>query len=207
MSRLETIFIRSPLRVFLQRKYEAEKVLYGLDVPPDSVCLEIGCGLGAGTLLINKYLDCRQVIGVDIDRDMIESAKKYIYRPPGWAEKINTHNIEFSCQDSVELLFSDCFFEVVILFGVLDHIKDWRRVINEVFRVLKPGGIFSFEEFLLGKSAEKWFGHVSICKQEMEEALTHAGFRIRSFETGKLIPHCFVRAEKRAINEIRGEGK
>ena len=200
MSGLEKVFIRSALRVFIQRKFEADKVLHGLDVPRDSVCLEIGCGLGAGTLLINQYLDCRQVIGADIDPDMIESAKKYIYQPPRWAEKVNNHNIEFDCQDAAELSFGDGFFEVVILFGVLDHIKDWRRVINEVSRVLKSGGIFSFEEFLLGKSAENWFGHVSIGRQEMEEALAQAGFRIRSFETGKLVPHCFVRAEKQVVD-------
>jgi len=196
MNGLEKLFIRSPFRVFLLRKFEADKVLKGLDVSPDGVCLEIGCGLGAGTLLINRYLDCRQVIGVDIDPDMIDSANRYIYRPPGWADGINTHNIEFDCQDAAELSFPDGYFDTVVLFGVLDHIREWPRVINEVFRVLKPGGIFSFEEFLLGSSAEKRFGHVSITRLKLEEALTQAGFRISSFETGKLIPHCFVRAEK-----------
>ncbi len=196
MSSLEKLFIRSAPRIFILRKFEADRVLKGLDIPLDSICLEIGCGLGAGALLINHYYDCRQVIGVDIDPDMIESAKKYIYRPPRWAGKIKSHNIDFECQDAAEMSFPDAYFDAVFLFGVLDHIKDWRRVIKEVFRVLKTGGVFSFEEFLLGKSAEKWFGHVSIDKQEMTEALTEAGFEIRSFEMGKLISRCFVRAKK-----------
>ena len=44
MSGLEKFFIRSALRVYFQRKFEAKKVLADLDLPPDSVCLELGCG-------------------------------------------------------------------------------------------------------------------------------------------------------------------
>lgn len=204
MSGLEKFFIRSPLRVYLQRKFEAKKVLAGLDIPRDSVCLEIGCGQGAGTLLINRYLDCQQVIGLDIDPDMIESAKKYLSRPPGWARDIRTDNIDLLCQDAAGLDFPDGYFDAAFLFGVLDHIKDWRGVISEVFRVLKAGGVFSFEEFLLKKSAEDRLGHVSITEQEMVGALTAAGFEIRSLEISKRMHRCFIKAVKIANFFMKG---
>lgn len=196
MAGLEKFLIRSAPRVYILRKFEAKKVLANLGLPPDSVCLEIGCGQGAGTLLINRYLGCKRVIGVDIDPDMIESAKKYLSRPPGWAKDIRTDNIELLCQDAAELAFPDDYFDAAFLFGVLDHIKDWPRVIREVFRVLKGDGVFSFEEFLLKKSAEKRLGHVSITEQEIVEVLTAAGFEIRSLEITKRIPRCFIKAVK-----------
>ena len=94
------------------------------------------------------------------------------------------------------MLFPDSFFDGCFLFGVLDHIRDWPKVINEVARVLKPGGKFSFEEFLLKPSAENWLGHVSITEEDLVNALTGAGFEIKSFQKGKILPNCYVRAVK-----------
>ena len=161
-----------------------------------NVCLEIGCGHGAGALLINQYIDCNNIIGVDIDPDMIEAAKRYIARPPRWARKIKTNNIEFVSQDAAKLSFADRYFDAAFLFGVLDHITEWPEVVSEVFRVLKAGGIFSFEEFLLDKSDGNRFGHVPIGEAELRDTLERAGFSIQNFETRKRTHRCLVRAVK-----------
>ena len=137
MTGLEKSLVRSALRVYFQRKFEARKVLDNLELCPESVCLEIGCGHGAGALLINQYLDCKLIVGVDIDPDMIQAAAKYISHRPRWARNIRTDNIELVCQDAAELSFPDRCFDAVFLFGVLDHITEWPKVIPESFRVLK----------------------------------------------------------------------
>jgi len=196
MRRIEKFFIRSALRVYLQRKFEAPRVLSNLNLGEGSVCLEIGCGHGAGALLINQYIGDKRIVGVDIDPDMIEAAKRYISRPPRWARNIRTDNIEFICQDAAELSFPDCYFDAAFLFGVLDHIKEWRQVVAEVFRVLKVGGIFSFEEFLLSPSNNGRWGHVSIAEAELKDVLERAGYAIQSFEMTKRLHRCFVRAVK-----------
>jgi ubiquinone/menaquinone biosynthesis C-methylase UbiE len=202
MSRIEKLFIRSALRVYLQRKFEAPRVLSSLNIGEGNVCLEVGCGHGAGALLINQYIDCKHVIGVDIDPDMIEAAKKYISRPPRWARNIRADNIEFICQDAAELPFPDGYFNAAFLFAALDHIEEWRQVVSEVFRVLKMGGIFSFEEFLLGESATNRFGHVSIGETALKGVLESAGYSIQSFEMMKRLPRCFVRAVKENSSRV-----
>ncbi len=196
MTGFEKVFILSPLRVFLKRKYEAARVLSNLGISEGGVCLEIGSGQGAGALLINQYLKCRRVAGVDIDPDMIEAARKYIAHPPRWARNIRTDNIEFVNSDAVKLPFENAYFDAVVHFAVLDHIAEWRKVISEIYRVLKPGGICSFDDFLLPASpVNRLFGHISIKEAELKEALKNTGFTIRSFERGRL--HiCFVRAVK-----------
>ncbi|MFC2002337.1 class I SAM-dependent methyltransferase [Chloroflexota bacterium] len=196
MTGIEKFFVRSSLRVYLQRKFEAPGVLSNLNIGNGSVCLEIGCGHGAGALLINQYLGCKRIVGVDIDPDMMKAAKRYISRPPKWAKNVRTDNIEFICQDAAKLPFPDGYFDAAFLFGVLDHIKNWPAVIAEVFRVLKVGGIFSFEEFLLSPSASGRLGHVSIRETELREALASTGFSIQSFQVTKRIRRCFVRAVK-----------
>ncbi len=196
MTGIEKFLVRSALRVYFQRKFEAPRVLSDLNIGEGSVCLEIGCGHGAGALLINQYIGCKRIVGVDIDPDMIEAAKRYIYRPPGWARNIRIDNIEFVCQDAAELSFPDGCFDAAFLFGVLDHIKEWQQAIFEVFRVLKAGGVFSFEEVLLSPSNNGRLRHVSIAEAELKRELKNSGFSIQSFEVTKRLHRCFVRAVK-----------
>jgi ubiquinone/menaquinone biosynthesis C-methylase UbiE len=199
MNRLEKLFIRSPLRVYFLRKSEAVLVLSHLGLPPGSVCLEVGCGVGVGTLLINRYLNCRRVIGVDIDPEMIASARRYLSRPPGWAKGTRRDNIDLICEDASRLSFFDGYFDAAFHFAVLDHIKDWEGVISEVYRVLKPGGVYSFEEFLLSPAGNGRWGHVSIAEREIRRVLEKCGFLIQSFEMTKRLPRCFVRATKKGL--------
>ena len=199
MTRIEKFLDRSAVRVYFQRKFEAPRVLSNLDSGKERICIEIGCGQGAGALLINQYIGCDRIICVDIDPEMIEVAKTYISRPPRWARNIRTDNIEFVCQDAAKLSFPDGYFDAAFLFGVLHHIKEWQKVIAEVFRVLKVGGAFSFEETLLPDSFfyfNRLYGHVPIGAAELEDTLRGSGFSIHSFEMAKPIPRCFVRAVK-----------
>ncbi len=196
MTRIEKLLVRSALRVYFQRKFEAPRVLSNLNLSEESVGIEIGCGHGAGTLLINQYLSCKFIVGVDIDPDMIEAAKRYISHPPRWSRNIRTDNIEFICEDATKLSFADCYFDAAFLFGVLDHITEWQKVVAEVFRVLKVGGIFSFEEFLLDESPRNRLGHVAIGEAKLKDTLERSGFLIQSFEMTKRLPRCFVRAVK-----------
>lgn len=79
--------------------------------------------------------------------------------------------------------FEDNFFDVIICSHVLEHIKDDRKAIHELFRVLKQKGIAflqvpiskkakdTFEDFTITspKEREKYFGqkdHVRIYGQD-----------------------------------------
>jgi SAM-dependent methyltransferase len=41
-------------------------------------------------------------------------------------------------------------YDAVFDFGIIHHVPDWRAVLMEVYRVLKPGGLFYAEEPLEG---------------------------------------------------------
>ena len=197
MEPAERWFVNSALRIFFLRRTEAPLVLGNIGLPPGGACLEIGSGRGAGALLINRYLEPRTVVGVDIDPAMVREAVRYVRRRPRWARNIRNDNISFILQDAAGLAFRDGTFDAVFLFAALDHISNWREVIKEVRRVLKPGGVFSFEEFLLDVSPPNRFKHVSIAEAELRKTLEEAGFAVSSFTRMKLLPRCFVRAVKK----------
>ena len=96
--------------------------------------LEIGCGNGYGASLIHRQSP-RSYVGLDVMEEQIEKARQ---RYP---------KFKFLVQDATDLsYFLDASKDVVIIFGVLHHIPEWRKVIEEIRRVLKPNGSLFVEE-------------------------------------------------------------
>jgi ubiquinone/menaquinone biosynthesis C-methylase UbiE len=105
----------------------------GLDIRNKDV-LEIGCGNGYGAFLIQQRSP-RSYFGVDVMEEQISKARE---RYPQY---------QFALQDATDLgQFADGSKDIVIIFGVLHHIPEWRKVIDEIRRVLRLNGSFFVEE-------------------------------------------------------------
>ena len=106
----------------------------GLDVK-DKDILEIGCGNGYGGYLLNQ-LQPKSYIGLDVMEEQVNLAR----------QKYPQYN--YIVQDATDLCqFPDASKDVVIIFGVLHHIPEWRKTLDEIIRVLKPdGGTLFLEE-------------------------------------------------------------
>lgn len=105
----------------------------GLDIKDKDV-LEIGCGNGYGGYLLNQ-LEPKSYIGLDVMEEQIEIAHR----------KYPQNN--YLVQDATDLSqFSTASKDIVIIFGVLHHITEWRKTIDEIARVLKPDGQLFLEE-------------------------------------------------------------
>ena len=55
----------------------------------------------------------------------------------------NFTNVFFKCHDGEELDYSDNSFDRIIISHALEHILDPENFINEMMRVLRPGGVIS----------------------------------------------------------------
>ncbi len=101
---------------------------------PDAV-LDIATGTGDLAITLAKT-NASKIVGLDISEGMLAVGKKKI------AEKGLSEKIEMVQADSEALPFKDNSFDAItVAFGVrnFEHLK---KGLAEIYRVLKPGGIF-----------------------------------------------------------------
>lgn len=177
----ERFFCNSPVRRFIQRRQARQ--LQGMHpLPPGGEVLEIGCGNGAGALIILERFAPRCLTALDPDPDMLRLARKRLApwiarddaRAGGHENAARTHSSATTMTDGTpsgqraaviegdaqNLPFEDNRFDAVFNFGIVHHLEDWRRGLSEVARVLKPGGAFYIEEIFAGLYANAFWKHV-----------------------------------------------
>jgi ubiquinone/menaquinone biosynthesis C-methylase UbiE len=134
----ERLAVNNPLRP-MQQRLEMNWYQKQVRLEPGARILEIGCGRGAGALLIKRVFLPAHIHAMDLDIDMIRKAGNYL-------EPLQKEGISFFVGDAVTLPFDDLTIDAVFGFGVLHHIPDWQGALKEIVRVLKAGGIYFFEE-------------------------------------------------------------
>jgi SAM-dependent methyltransferase len=184
--------------------------LYNADqtgcLPPDAVLASLGCGnptalaelhegdvvldLGSGGG-IDVLLSARRVgptgkaYGLDMTDDMLSLARAN-------AAKAGATNVEFLQGHIERIPLPDESVDVIISNCVINLSGNKRRVIEEAFRVLKPGGRFAVSDVIVRgdmpkavrKSMELWVGCVAGALEEKEflELLRDTGFESASIE-------------------------
>jgi len=116
--------------LFKRREHLATTEMGSMDIRGKKL-LEIGCGAGGHSALFAR--NGAEVTSVDITLDRAQSAANKL-------SLISSGTGRAYHADAENLPFRDDVFDVVYSNGVLHHSSDTSRCIEEVFRVLKPGG-------------------------------------------------------------------
>lgn len=119
--------------------WNSEKILFDKYLNKSDKILDIGCGAGRTTINLYK-LGYKDIIGVDISTNLINYAKTY--------SDLHNLNIAFEEGDATNLNYDDGTFDVVIFsyngMQSIPGVKNRNKVLHEVYRVLKPGGLYIF---------------------------------------------------------------
>ena len=94
--------------------------------------LDLGSSTGLIANYLARYFD--QVVGIDIDRPAVEFAR-------------STHkkdNLAFIHGDSLKIDMPGNYVDAVICAQVYEHVPDAAMMLEEVYRVLKSGGVCYF---------------------------------------------------------------
>jgi SAM-dependent methyltransferase len=123
---LENYIARAPLALAIERTLEC-KILSRQDF--QRPVLDVGCGDGIfADILFAEPVD----VGIDPDpRELKKAEKLRAYR-------------ELICCAGDTIPTPDSSYRTVFSNSVLEHISDLTPVMNEVFRILQPGGAFYF---------------------------------------------------------------
>jgi SAM-dependent methyltransferase len=115
--------------------------------PQRAKVLDIGCSTGILTRHYAEFFG--HVVGIDIDDGAVE-----------WAQKnCAADNIEYRVGDSMEIPFSAAEFDVVTCTHIYEHVPVAQRMLDEIFRVLKPGGVCYFAA---ENRIRPWDGHYDL---------------------------------------------
>jgi len=95
-------------------------------------CLDIGCSIGVISSVLAESFG--SVIGIDLDAPSVR-----------WAQKNSARsNTCFIIADGMQTPFPTETFEVVVCAQCYEHVADAMRLSDEVYRLLKPGGVCIF---------------------------------------------------------------
>jgi ubiquinone/menaquinone biosynthesis C-methylase UbiE len=150
-------------------------------LPKGGKLLDIGCGTG---LFVERYIEAGgSAIGLDISRKMIEQARRRCIA------------CEYTIGTGEKIPFCDNSFDAVSSLLVFSYVKDPETMLNEAYRVLKPGGKISIctlgkklltrgipaiyqisEKMNVNHVVMKDFGEHYYDREEMVNLFTHAGF-------------------------------
>lgn len=97
--------------------------------------LDIGCG---GGLLSNPLANTHHdIFAVDLSVPTLQVA----------ARSDATARVAYAAMDAYQLAYADASMDVVCVLDVLEHLEDPKRCIDEISRVLRPGGLVLFYTF------------------------------------------------------------
>lgn len=113
-------------------RWLARRSLWG--VPPRGRALDLGCGPGGLLAEIAGRFPALELLGLDVSREMLSVARE---RLKGHSERITLEQ-----GDGSRLPFPDASFDLVVSTLSLHHWDEPEPVLNEIARVLKPGGRF-----------------------------------------------------------------
>lgn len=107
-----------------------ESAIRNLNVQPDEHILEVGVGTGLALPMYPRH--CR-IVGIDLSEGMLAKAK----------ERAETHrlaHVQLHRMDAGAMEFDDDSFDTVVAAYVVTAVPDYRKVVNEMIRVCRPGG-------------------------------------------------------------------
>jgi ubiquinone/menaquinone biosynthesis C-methylase UbiE len=115
-----------------ENQEKVRRILVGLrERAAGGKLLDLGCGTGFIINLARDLFD--EIHGVDVT--------------PAMLARVDTSrgNIQLHNTNAERLPFGDSVFDVVTGYSFLHHLEDFRPVLRETFRVLKPGGLAYFD--------------------------------------------------------------
>jgi len=155
--------------------------------------LDWGCGHGQmAYLLHNRGLD---VTCFDIDKNDSQELPLL---------NLINKKVHYS-EDKIRIPFDASSFDAVLSSGVLEHVEDIALSLKEIYRILKPQGVFyvfafpnkySYIEYLCSKRKGVSHHEVKYSRKQLKRELITAGFDVIKIGYDNILPKNFFGFDK-----------
>ncbi len=130
--------------------------------------LDVATGEGGFIELLTDRLPAfDEIIGIDIVESKFNKTR----------EKYEGKNISFAQMDGAKLTFDDDSFDTVAICNSLHHLGNINETLNEMMRILRPGGTFIVAEMIRDNQSQLQLNHVDLhhwwAKINRLEGITH----------------------------------
>ena len=141
--------------------------------------LDAGCGVGYGAARLAEV--AAEVVALDQARDPLTAGGKQYSHP----------RLRFVQGDCTRFPFADSSLDAVVAFEVIEHLDEWKALIEESRRVLAPAG-----QFIVSTPNRLYYGETREDPNPFHvHEFTHDEFRE---ELGRCFPHVMLFIENHA---------
>ena len=110
--------------------------------------LDMGCGAGTDLLLAALHVGpTGRAIGIDMTEAMVARAR-------AGADAVGLSNVDVRLGDATGMPVDDDSIDVLISNGVFNLVPDKARALEEMFRVVAPGGRLQLADIVLGNELD-----------------------------------------------------
>ncbi len=165
-----------------------ESAIRNLNVQPNEHILEVGVGTG---LALPMYPHHCRIVGIDLSEGMLAKAKEK-------AEALCLDHVELHRMDAGAMEFEDDSFDTVVAAYVVTAVPDYRKVVNEMIRVCRPGGrIVMLNHFSNGNKV------IAAVEKVISPLTKHLGWRTDLSLNTVLEGTSLQVARKQSVNPLR----
>lgn len=165
-----------------------ESAIRNLNVQPNEHILEVGVGTGLALPMYPRH--CR-IVGIDLSEGMLAKAKEK-------AGDLCLDHVELHRMDAGSMEFEDDSFDTVVAAYVVTAVPDYRKVVNEMIRVCRPGGrIVMLNHFSNGNKV------IAAVEKVISPLTKHLGWRT-DLSLNMVLEGTSLRvARKQSVNPLR----
>lgn len=130
-------------------QYYGEKLVEKLNIMEGTNVLDVAMGRGASLFPAAKKAGPKgKVIGIDFSEGMVRETQKEI-------EKLNIKHVNVFQMCAEQICFDQSSFDSVLCGLAIAFFSDYKKALQEFYRVLKPNGIFGLSAWQREKSEER----------------------------------------------------
>jgi len=136
-------FSREPSYVDLNREFIRSLSLSALPRAGGLRLLDVACGTGTMTeLLLEELGGDDRVLGVDLSKASLAHARRRLLEPASASRHAGRVRLVNASADRLPVPSADA--DVVLMGNAIHYFKEQAPLLDEIHRVLRPGGLFAF---------------------------------------------------------------